>query len=88
MLQAEGFAAHCLREPVQRAEWLESVREAFSKSTPMRAQLATQPCVRQMLESLTPHEREVLDLVVTDDRRRPLPTTKSNSVLAPLSVLG
>jgi FixJ family two-component response regulator len=65
MLQAEGFAAHCLREPVQRAEWLESVREAFSKSTPMRAQLATQPCVRQMLESLTPHEREVLDLAVT-----------------------
>ena len=31
----------------------------------MRGQLATQLCVRQMLESLTPHEREVLDLAVT-----------------------
>ena len=51
--------------PVQRAELLEAVREAFSESRAVRAQHAAQLRVREMLEGLTPREREVLDLAVT-----------------------
>ena len=58
-------AINCLPKPVQRAELLEAVREAFSESRAMRAQRAAQLRVRQMIEGLTPREREVLDLAVT-----------------------
>jgi RNA polymerase sigma factor (sigma-70 family) len=58
-------AINCLPKPVQWAELLEAVREAFSESRAVRAQRATQLRVQQMLEGLTPREREVLDLAVT-----------------------
>ena len=58
-------AINCLPKPVQRAELLEAVREAFSESRALRAQRAAQLRVRQMIEGLTPREREVLDLAVT-----------------------
>jgi FixJ family two-component response regulator len=58
-------AINCLPKPVQRAELLEAVREALSESRAVRAQCAAQLRVRQMLEGLTPREREVLDLAVT-----------------------
>ena len=58
-------AINCLPKPVQRAELLEAVREAFSESRAVRAQRAAQLRVRQMIEGLTPREREVLDLAVT-----------------------
>jgi len=58
-------AINCLPKPVQRRELLEAVREACSESRAVRAQRATQLRVRQMLERLTPREREVLDLAVT-----------------------
>ena len=58
-------AINCLTMPVQRAELLEAVREAFSESRAVRAQHAAQLRVREMLEGLTPREREVLDLAVT-----------------------
>jgi RNA polymerase sigma factor (sigma-70 family) len=58
-------AINCLPKPVQRRELLEAVREAVSESRAARARRATQLRVRQMLERLTPREREVLDLAVT-----------------------
>jgi RNA polymerase sigma factor (sigma-70 family) len=58
-------AINCLPKPVQRRELLEAVHEAFSESRAVRAQRAAQLRVRQMLERLTPREREVLDLAVT-----------------------
>ena len=58
-------AINCLPKPVQPRELLEAVREACSESRAVRAQRATQLRVRQMLERLTPREREVLDLAVT-----------------------
>lgn len=58
-------AINCLPRPVQRRELLESVREAFARSRALRAQCAAQLRLRQMLASLTPREREVLELAVT-----------------------
>ncbi len=57
-------AINCLPKPVQRAELLEAVREALTESRAVRAQRAAQLRVRQMLERLTPREREVLDLAL------------------------
>ncbi|HET7756510.1 MAG TPA: LuxR C-terminal-related transcriptional regulator [Steroidobacteraceae bacterium] len=57
-------AINCLPKPVQRAELLEAVREALAESRAVRAQRAAQLRVRQMLERLTPREREVLDLAL------------------------
>jgi RNA polymerase sigma factor (sigma-70 family) len=58
-------AINCLSKPVQRGELLEAVREALAESRAVRARRAGQLRVRQMLEQLTPREREVLDLAVT-----------------------
>jgi FixJ family two-component response regulator len=58
-------ALNCLRKPVQPAELVEAVREAFSHNRSVRAQRDAQVQVRQMLGRLTPREREVLDLAVT-----------------------
>ncbi len=58
-------AINCLPQPVQRRELLEAVHEAFCESRAVRAQRAAQLRVRQMLERLTPREREVLDLAIT-----------------------
>jgi len=57
-------AINCLRQPVQPAELLEAVREAFAESRVVRAQRAARLHVQQLLECLTPREREVLDLAV------------------------
>gem|GEM_PF-239372 len=57
-------AINCLCKPVQRGELLEAVREALAESRAVRAQRAAQLRVRQMLERLTPREREVLDLAL------------------------
>lgn len=57
-------AINCLSKPVQRAELLEAVREALAESRAVRAQRAAQLRVRQMLEKLTPREREVLELAL------------------------
>jgi len=57
-------AINCLPKPVQRAELLEAVREALAESRAMCAQRSAQLRVRQLLECLTPREREVLDLAV------------------------
>jgi len=57
-------AINCLSKPVQQGALLEAVREAFSESRAVRAQRAAQLRIRQLLERLTPREREVLDLAV------------------------
>jgi FixJ family two-component response regulator len=57
-------AINCLPKPVQRAELLEAVREALAESRASCAQRSAQLRVRQLLECLTPREREVLDLAV------------------------
>jgi len=57
-------ASNCLSKPVQRGELLEAVREALAESRAVGAQRAAQLRVRQMLEKLTPREREVLELAL------------------------
>jgi FixJ family two-component response regulator len=57
-------AINCLPKPVQRAELLQAVREALTESRALCAQRSAQLRVRQLLECLTPREREVLDLAV------------------------
>ena len=57
-------AINCLSKPLQRGELLEAVREALAESRAVRAQRAAQLRVRQMLEKLTPREREVLELAL------------------------
>ena len=57
-------ALNCLPKPVQPEELLEAVREALAESRAVHAQRAAQLRVRQMLERLTPREREVLDLAL------------------------
>lgn len=57
-------AINCLTKPVQQAELVEAVREALAESRAVHAQRAAQLRVRQMLERLTPREREVLDLAL------------------------
>lgn len=58
-------AINCLPTPVERGELLEAVHEAFAESRAVRARRAGQLRVQEMLERLTPREREVLDLAVT-----------------------
>jgi FixJ family two-component response regulator len=58
-------AVNCLPKPVQRADLLEAVREALSESRAVHARRTLQLRVQDMLEGLTPREREVLDLAVT-----------------------
>ena len=57
-------ASNCLPKPVQRADLLEAVREALAECRAVRSRRAVQLRVRDMLEGLTPREREVLDLAV------------------------
>jgi RNA polymerase sigma factor (sigma-70 family) len=57
-------AINCLTMPVQQGELVEAVREALAESRAVHAQCAAQLRVRQMLERLTPREREVLDLAL------------------------
>jgi len=58
-------AINCLPKPVQRADLLDAVREALAESRAVRARRVAQLRVQDMLEGLTPREREVLDLAVT-----------------------
>jgi FixJ family two-component response regulator len=57
-------AINCLPKPVEQSELVEAVREALEESRAVCAQRAAQLRVRQMLERLTPREREVLDLAL------------------------
>jgi FixJ family two-component response regulator len=57
-------AINCLPKPVEQEELVEAVREALAESRAVHAQRVAQLRVRQMLERLTPREREVLDLAV------------------------
>ena len=54
-----------LAKPVQRAELVAAVREAISKDAETRAQHREQREISRRLASLTPRERQVLDLVAT-----------------------
>ncbi len=52
-----------LSKPVKRAELVAAVREGLSKDAAARAQHREQHHISQRLASLTPRERQVLDLV-------------------------
>jgi RNA polymerase sigma factor (sigma-70 family) len=62
LMRAGAF--NCLTKPVEPGELVEAVREAIAESHALCAQRAAQLRVRQMLERLTPREREVLDLAL------------------------
>lgn len=54
-----------LSKPVQRAELIAAVREAISKDAETRAHHREQREISRRLASLTPRERQVLELVAT-----------------------
>jgi RNA polymerase sigma factor (sigma-70 family) len=54
-----------LAKPVQRAELVAAVREAIARDTETRAQHREQQEISRRLASLTPRERQVLELVAT-----------------------
>src|SRR5215472_13672791 len=54
-----------LAKPVQRAELIAAVREAIGKDAETRAQHREQQEISRRLASLTPRERQVLELVAT-----------------------
>jgi FixJ family two-component response regulator len=58
-------AVSCLQEPVRVPDLIAAVREGISRDAQLRAELAARRQVSTLIESLTPREREVLDLVVT-----------------------
>jgi len=58
-------AVSCLSKPVRRAELIAAVEEAFVKDAQGRAQHREREVVVRRLASLTPRERQVLDLVAT-----------------------
>ena len=58
-------AVSCLQAPVGEPDLLAAVREGISRDTALRAERAVRRRVAALIESLTPREREVLDLVVT-----------------------
>ena len=58
-------AVSFLSKPVQRAELVAAVREAIQKDATARAQWCAQEDLGRRLASLTPRERQVLDLVAS-----------------------
>ena len=58
-------AVSFLPKPVQRAELVAAVREALLKDATARAQRCAQEDLGRRLASLTPRERQVLDLVAS-----------------------
>ena len=54
-----------MAKPVQRAELIAAVREAIARDTETRAQHREQQEISRRLASLTPRERQVLELVAT-----------------------
>jgi FixJ family two-component response regulator len=58
-------AVSFLSKPVQRAELVAAVREALQKDATARAQWYAQEDLGRRLASLTPRERQVLDLVAS-----------------------
>jgi len=58
-------AVSFLSKPVQRAELVAAVREAIQKDASARAQWCAQADLGRRLASLTPRERQVLDLVAS-----------------------
>jgi FixJ family two-component response regulator len=58
-------AVSLLSKPVQRAELVAAVREAIQKDATARAQRCAQEDLGRRLASLTPRERQVLDLVAS-----------------------
>src|SRR5262249_49847752 len=58
-------AVSCLQAPVHEPDFLAAVREGISRDAARRAEQAARCQVSALIESLTPREREVLDLIVT-----------------------
>lgn len=54
-----------LQKPVDEQELLDGIRRALTRSREARAEQAEQATIQRRLDSLTPREREVLDLVAT-----------------------
>lgn len=58
-------AVSCLQAPVGVPDLVAAVREGISIDAELRAERAARRQVSTLIESLTPREREVLDLIVT-----------------------
>jgi FixJ family two-component response regulator len=57
-------AFHYLQKPFRNSELIASVREALELDRRSRQMLAQQDAIRDRIASLTPREREVLELIV------------------------
>ena len=63
-------AVSFLAKPVRKSELLPTVREALAKDAATRSQQSEQHRVAELLERLTPREREVMQLVVQGLRNK------------------
>lgn len=63
-------AVSFLAKPVRKSELLPTVREALAKDAATRSQQTEQHRVAELLERLTPREREVMQLVVQGLRNK------------------
>ena len=63
-------AVSFLAKPVRKSELLPTVREALAKDAATRSQQTEQHRVAELLECLTPREREVMQLVVQGLRNK------------------
>jgi RNA polymerase sigma factor (sigma-70 family) len=54
-----------LEKPVDERELLDGIRRALTRSREVRAEQAERAAIQRRLDTLTPREREVLDLVAT-----------------------
>src|SRR5262245_4024630 len=61
----KGGALDFLQKPFDEAELLDRIRQALARSQDALAEHAQRTAIQRRLVSLTPRERQVLDLVVT-----------------------
>lgn len=69
----EAFRSHAvdfLEKPIDHAKLMSAVEEAFSRQTIVRNDVSQRTEVDHLLATLTPREREVMDLVVAGRHNR------------------
>jgi RNA polymerase sigma factor (sigma-70 family) len=66
----KGGALDFFQKPIHHQTFLDAVNRALAKDSEMRRQESEKAEIRRRVESLTPREREVLDLLVTGLRNK------------------
>ena len=73
-------ASDFLEKPLDEGKLIAAIDEAFARESSLRETVRLREATAQMLEKLTPREREVLDHVVAGDRNSDIAQTLGISV--------